>query len=139
MKPNSEDVQLRPLSMPEPSGNPGASTPVKTGEGNDAYIPPDQSGDDSASPLPAQNSIALPYPGSSASTPKSLNLQQRMPVPGAQSKGEDMSIEREVIAKAMSVVQHTGQDPYLQAKEIAKVKAELLKRRYGKIIKVSEG
>ncbi|HSW79152.1 MAG TPA: hypothetical protein VLG47_00025 [Candidatus Saccharimonadales bacterium] len=137
MNPNTDDAPVRPLSTPEPPENPAAGAPNDNPASNAAYIQPNQSGGSTS--LPAQNGIALPYPGSSASVPKSLSNQQRIPIPGAQSKDEDTSIEREVIAKAMAVVQHTGHDPYLQAKEIAKVKADLLKRRYGKIIKVSEG
>jgi hypothetical protein len=52
---------------------------------------------------------------------------------------ENASIEEECIARAKLVVQETSGDPYLQVKEISKVKADLLNRRYGKVLKISEG
>lgn len=47
-------------------------------------------------------------------------------------------IEKEWVQKAKAIVEKTRQDPYLQNKEITKAKADYLKKRYNKVIKVTE-
>lgn len=47
-------------------------------------------------------------------------------------------IEKEWIVRAKSLVEQTKDDPYLQNKEINKVKADYIKKRYNKDVKVSE-
>lgn len=47
-------------------------------------------------------------------------------------------IEKEWIVRAKAVVEQTKNDPYVQNRELNKVKAEYIKKRYNKDIKVSE-
>jgi hypothetical protein len=47
-------------------------------------------------------------------------------------------IEKEWVAKAKEIVAETKDDPYSQNKEMTKVKAEYIKKRYNKVIKLSE-
>lgn len=47
-------------------------------------------------------------------------------------------IEKEWVDKAKEVVAKTAHDPYLQNKELNKVKAEYLKKRYNKEIRPSD-
>lgn len=47
-------------------------------------------------------------------------------------------IEKEWVAKAKQIVERTKDDPYVQNKEISKVKAEYIKRRYNKDLKLSD-
>ena len=47
-------------------------------------------------------------------------------------------IEKEWIFKAKAIVAQTKDDPYVQNKELSKVKAEYVKKRYGKDLKVSK-
>lgn len=47
-------------------------------------------------------------------------------------------IEKEWIIKAKNIVNSTKNDPYLQNKEITKVKADYIHKRYGKTIKLTE-
>lgn len=47
-------------------------------------------------------------------------------------------IEKEWVVKAKHIVEQTKSDPHLQSKEIVKVKADYLKKRYNKEIKVIE-
>lgn len=46
-------------------------------------------------------------------------------------------IEKEWVVKAKEIVEKTKHDPYLQTKEMSKVKADYLKKRYNKDLKVS--
>ncbi len=85
-------------------------------------------------PLPNPIPMALPahqlVPG-----------QQTQPVAASAKTNDDddMALEKESVNKAKAIIQQTSTDPFRQAKEIEKVKAELLKRRYGKELKLSEG
>lgn len=47
-------------------------------------------------------------------------------------------IEKEWVDKAKEIVAQTAHDPYLQNKEINKIRAEYLKKRYNKELKQSE-
>lgn len=47
-------------------------------------------------------------------------------------------IEKEWIFKAKAIVAQTKDDPYIQNKELSKVKAEYVKKRYDKDLKVSK-
>lgn len=47
-------------------------------------------------------------------------------------------IEKEWVAKAKHIVERTRDDPYLQTKEINKMKADYLKKRYAKDIVLPE-
>ena len=47
-------------------------------------------------------------------------------------------IEKEWVARAKSVVEQTKADPFVQNKELNKVKADYIKKRYNRDIKVSE-
>lgn len=47
-------------------------------------------------------------------------------------------IEKEWVIKAKSIVMQTKDDPYNQNREMSKVKADYLKKRYNKDLKVSE-
>ena len=48
-------------------------------------------------------------------------------------------IEKEWVIRAKSIVSQTKDDPNLQNKEVNKIKAEYMKKRYNKDLKVSEG
>ncbi len=47
-------------------------------------------------------------------------------------------IEKEWVNKARSIVDATRDDPYKQEKEVSKLQAEYLLKRYGKQVKISE-
>lgn len=48
-------------------------------------------------------------------------------------------IEKEWVSKAKAIVAQTKSDPHQQNQEMTKVKADYLKKRYNKDLKVSEG
>lgn len=47
-------------------------------------------------------------------------------------------IEKEWVLKAKEIVARTSQDPYQQNKEVEKIKADYMKKRYNKDIKLTE-
>jgi len=58
--------------------------------------------------------------------------------PAAQAEDQDTSFDEEWVAKAHQVISRTHNDPYMQSKELSKLKAQYIKARYNKDIKVSE-
>jgi hypothetical protein len=55
-----------------------------------------------------------------------------------QGDDADTPFDEEWAAKAKEIVNHTHTDPYLQSKELSKLKAQYIKARYNKDIKISE-
>ena len=47
-------------------------------------------------------------------------------------------LDKEWVRMAKSIVEHTKSDPYLESSEISKAKAEFLRQRYNKHIKVAD-
>lgn len=84
-----------------------------------------------AAPVPA---MALPQPvadDSSSNKPTADQQAGGMPVIAS----DDDVIEREWVQKAKQIVDQTKADPYEQEKEVSKLQADYLKKRYGKEIK----
>lgn len=48
------------------------------------------------------------------------------------------ALDAEWVNKAKEIVERTHTDPYLQSKELSRIKAQYIKARYSKEIKVSE-
>lgn len=57
---------------------------------------------------------------------------------GGMEAGDVELIEKAWVEKAKAIVHGTRGNPYLQSKELSKVKAEYIKKRYSKDIKVAE-
>lgn len=70
--------------------------------------------------------------------PKPLPQQQSVVTGGSPlvAADEDL-IEKEWVDKAKKIVSDTKEDPYSQEKEVSKLQADYLKKRYGKEIKLS--
>lgn len=47
-------------------------------------------------------------------------------------------IEKEWVNKAKTIIHQTKDDPYQQEKEVSKLQADYLQKRYGKVVKPSE-
>ena len=67
--------------------------------------------------------VAQPVLGKSNATPATKGAQD---------------IEKEYVTKAKAIIAQTKADPYMQSKELSKVKAEYIKKQFGKDIKISE-
>ena len=50
--------------------------------------------------------------------------------------GDDDLIEKEWVDKAKKIVQQTKSDPYAQEKEVSRLQADYIKKRYGKDVKL---
>lgn len=84
--------------------------------------------------LPSPVSIvALPQPARPAA-PVVKPVRDDNPVV---ARDEEL-IEKEWVDKAKKVVNQTKSDPYLQEKEVGKLQADYLKKRYGKEVKISD-
>lgn len=51
--------------------------------------------------------------------------------------GDDDRIEKEWVDKAKLIIRQTRSDPYRQEKEVSKLQADYMKKRYGKDVKVA--
>ncbi len=73
------------------------------------------------------------------SVPASPPSPPGVPVDDAALMADDADlIEKEWVVRAKAVVEQTKTDPYAQNRELSKVKAEYIKKRYNKNVKVSE-
>lgn len=65
--------------------------------------------------------------------------QQTRPPVSAHLMAEDTDlIEKEWVEKAKEIVERTRHDPYLQNREMTKMKADYMKKRYNKDIRIPE-
>ncbi len=51
---------------------------------------------------------------------------------------DDDLIEKEWVDKAKKIIEQTRSDPYAQEKEVSKLQADYMKKRYGKDVKLSD-
>ncbi len=79
----------------------------------------------------AADPVGVPQPAGQASS-----AAPSIPMP--QIADDADLIEKEWIVKAKQIVEQTAKDPYRQNKEMSKVKADYLKKRYNKDLKVAE-
>ncbi|HZM63544.1 MAG TPA: hypothetical protein VFB59_00240 [Candidatus Saccharimonadales bacterium] len=86
-----------------------------------------------AAPQPTMPSSPAPY--QAQPNPETVPQPAMSTVPPAKDQTDDL--DKEWIAKAKMIVEQTKNDPYLQSKEIGKVKADYLRIRFNKHIKVS--
>jgi hypothetical protein len=62
-----------------------------------------------------------------------------VPAASAPAIADDVDlIEKEWVIRAKQIVDKTREDPFIQSKELNKIKAEYIKKRYNKEIKLSE-
>ncbi len=74
----------------------------------------------------------LPTPAQSAAAPIA-QASTGNPLVAA----DDDLIEKEWVDKAKKIVQQTRSDPYTQEKEVSKLQADYMKKRYGKDVKIA--
>lgn len=106
---------------------------------NQQYLPPNNAGNQSG----ASSSLPQP-PMSGADQLYALNQQN---IAGLQNKinslppeANDLDvIEKEWVNHLKEIVLHTTEDPYTQQAEISKAKADYMRKRYNKDIKIAEG
>ncbi len=117
---SSEDAaEFGVAPMPEKQGLKPAAPSTSVHQSNQALVP-DTAGLYPSSPAPA------PASGSGGSH-------------GTMIADDSDLIEKEWVLRAKSIVAQTKDDPNLQNKEVNKIKADYMKKRYNKDLKVSEG
>lgn len=140
-----------PLSNPSPEmGVNRASEAQQQPRGNEAVLQqPEQA------PQAAEQHEVAPQAPTGAPAPVVTPLPQMPTLPPPQQPSEpaqqqqaagqtplvasdDDVIEKEWVDKAKKIVQQTKDDPYAQEKEVSKLQADYLKKRYGKELKLSE-
>ena len=140
MNPSSRET---PNSGPEPAGEQfqlpsseggGESDPSKTPE--KAVSAPEKAPGSPKSPLIA--SVAA----KPVSTPKAKNAQTDVSSTSQTTSSLPLDdtdlIEKEWVNKAKQIVERTRDDPHKQSEELTLVKADYMKQRYNKTIKVNK-
>ncbi len=121
------------------SGVSDPQNPVQSGFSSDlpSTLPPlDQSLDQSAA---AQPSAAMPVDPIAAAMPPVVPTNTQKLSPHAPAIADDVDlIEKEWVIKAKAIIKSTGNDPNKQNSEMSKFKADYLKTRYSKEIKVND-
>ncbi len=86
-------------------------------------------------PMPQQPQLPPAQP------PAALSVATPSAAPKAQEEEADNEdqLDEVWVAKARQIVEQTKDDPYKQSKAISRIKADFLKTRYQKEIKVNEG
>jgi hypothetical protein len=118
--------------------------------------PSEQSGLNLPSPVNAQQPASGPVPESNQQTaaqmptvplPSTTQLPQNSSAANLNSTSQIVMqtladdtdlIEKEWVSKAKQIVEHNREDPYEQSKELTIFKADYMKKRYNRTIKLSE-
>jgi hypothetical protein len=102
-------------------------TPEKSHEGKHERV---EQSTENASTMPAQPILPPPIsaPLPPAQTTEDSSVQASTPLAAAD---EDL-IEKEWVDKAKAIIVETKDDPYLREKEVSKLQADYLRKRYGK-------
>lgn len=87
-----------------------------------------------APPLPVILPVTTPAPG----PPSNVVLNAPTTADSGLTAADTDLIEKEWIVKAKDIVAKTQDDPYHQKKEISKVKAEYIQKRFNKTLKTDE-
>lgn len=101
---------------------------------SNSTLPPIQ--DDTSAGQPVQ----LPsLPGDPALEAAAAQYAAQISVPSANDlEADDVDlIEKQWVLKAKNIVESTSGDPFLQNKELNKIRADYIKKRYNKDIKLS--
>ncbi len=89
-----------------------------------------------APPLAAMPAPSLPLPVPTTTTP--TPAASTTPATTLTADDNKDLIEKEWVDKAKQIVEQTRNDPYKQSEELTLFKADYMKKRYGKTIKVSQ-
>jgi predicted lipid-binding transport protein (Tim44 family) len=126
---NPQSDQTPGLRLPQPSFNMGQApaTPPTSG-----YQIPTSPTSRPMAPSPASQQV--PVQQQSSATPP-IPAVQEMPSVAAD---DENAIDQEWVNKARETVERTHGDPYLESRELSKIKAQYIKIRYNKDIKSVE-
>lgn len=134
---NPDLPQPESLNLPKPqiSEVPGGPSEAVAARPELASAPPTAM---PAAPVDPQTS-GLPMVPSQQNDQAGVAPSPAMQLPADDLMADDTDlIEKEWVLRAKTIVNRTKDDPHSQNKEINKVKADYIKKRYNKDIKVSE-
>lgn len=134
MNQNAPEPSFELPPLPQEVGESAFGVPQETGARPEiAPPPPAQSQPLQPAPVPVPHMTSAP-----ASPVAPLPLQPASQSATSLSADDNDLIEKEWVVKAKQIVAATREDPHLQNRELSKIKADYLKKRYGKDIKVDE-
>lgn len=139
---NDPGMQLPP-PVPDQSLNNGVPAPVPNAAGQTGQPPVMPASAPPASPgLPAAAAapVSLPLPPQSAPNAPTGDVAATTagaPGPMAQVVDDGDLIEKEWVSKAKQIVEQTRNDPFKQSEELTVFKADYMKKRYDKNIKLN--
>lgn len=132
--------ELPPVKVPEQQAEPVYSQfevpagPAETEVQSSARIERGQS----APAAPLQQSPVIPQLGQVAAQPSKATPSDPAAA-GLPTIADDADlIEKEWVVKAKEIVARTSHDPYQQNKQVEHLKADYLKKRYNKDVKITE-
>lgn len=136
-------AQINNSPSPEVGGNRTIELPQKKG-GEFVHTPEVSHGPEIAETQPKQMPQPAPImplpqlpvlsPSQSGGIPQ---VQKPVQDTNPQVASDDDVIEKEWVDKAKQIVSQTKDDPYIQEKEVSRLQADYLKKRYGKELKLS--
>lgn len=85
---------------------------------------------------PPLSAIPLPTPGPAPAAPTG-SVTPALPTTPAIDDNDDR-VEKVWVEKAKQIVEHTRNDPHKQSQELTVFKADYMKKRYGKSIKITQ-
>lgn len=132
---NPSNYEQPGLSLPEPLGSgvpatiPAEKLPVASPEASPSHAI-------QVAPSTVPSVASLPVPAMPVAPAQPTGTPATTATP---SLADDSDlIEKEWVTKAKAIVEHTKDDPHEQSKEMNYFKADYLKKRYNKDVKVSE-
>lgn len=129
--PQPESLNLPKPQAPEIPGGPSEVIPARP----EAALMP-SAGTSHAAVDPQTSGLPMVAPGSN---PAGAPVSPPLPTPTDDLSADDADlIEKEWVLRAKTIVNRTKDDPHTQNKEINKVKADYIKKRYNKDVKMSE-
>jgi len=102
------------------------------GPNSNEALPPNPAGEDAVQP-PALAPFSVPLPAASSNTGQPAVAT---PVNPASVQDDDDIIEKDWINKAKQIIAQTKGDPYKQSEELTLFKADYMKKRHNKTVKV---
>lgn len=136
MGPNSSESLQLPEPVPEQG--PGAVSPAEEAPAGGELAPSPEAGKQAgAAPPPVLPTIPLPTPPATPAPPVAAATPSTQGNPAQASDDADL-IEKEWVTKAKQIVEGTRDDPYKQSEELSVFKADYMKKRYNRTIKVSK-
>ena len=124
--------ELPPLHQPEQQPQKAIETVGAGAQSEVETTRAVEKGQSQAQPLPVPQMPTIP-----GITPSATSVAPQASNTPAIADDTDL-IEKEWVLKAKEIVARTKHDPYQQNKEVEQIKADYLKKRYNKDIKVAE-